>query len=437
MNFIFLGIGIIIGAAVGLLAAKAFKKVVAPSIPLDQFNSLNNEKIGLVERLKATEEDRTKQAQQVTLQQNNILTLTKELAGAKSETTNLQSRLEEQKKFIEDLKKQMLTEFQNLAGQVLDAKSKIFSDKTNEHLDLILKPFKEKLGTFEKKVEETYTTEAKERHALKAEVGRLIELNQKISADANSLTNALTGNSKTQGDWGEMVLEKLLETAGLRQGHEYQAQKQHRDEEGKGFKPDFIVNLPDEKHIIIDSKVTLKSYHAFCKTDDGPVKDQCMGAFLESVNKHVTDLSGKHYQKLQGINSPDFVFMFMPIEPAYLLATHEDPELAMRAWNKGIAIVTASTLFTALKMVASIWRLENQNKNAQEIANEGAKLYDKFVGFLEEFERLGGTLDSSRVQYDTAMGRLKTGPGNVFKKIEGLRELGAAPVKRIRQELLD
>lgn len=435
MNFIFLGVGIAV-CAIGYLVSKAIRKP-APSIPLDQFNALNAEKISLSERLHVAEENCAKQEQQLSKQQKDILELTGNLASARSEVTNLQTRLDEQKSFIEDHKKQMRTEFENLAGQILESKAKIFSEQTDKQLDTILKPLKEKLETFEKKVDETYTTEAKERHALKAEVGRLIELNQKMSDETNSLTQALKGDSKFQGDWGELVLEKLLESAGLREGHEYHAQRQYVDDDGDKFKPDFIVNLPDQKHIIIDSKVTLKSYHGYCKTDDLALKQQCIEAFLESVNNHVNDLSEKHYSKLRGLNSPDFVLMFMPIEPAYLLVTHKDSDLPARAWNKGIAIVTTSTLFTSLKMVASIWRLENQNKNAQDIASEGAKLYDKFVGFFEAFEDIGKTFDKGKEQYDTALGRLKTGSGNVFKKIETLRELGAAPTKKIRQDLLE
>jgi len=436
MVYIFFVIGLIVGLALGYFAFKVFKNKI-PSVPLEQFNIINTEKISLEERSRALENDSQKQAQDILQKQNDILRLTGELATARSEAANMKGRLDDQKFFIEDYKKQMRTEFENLAAQVLEVKSKTFSEQTDKHLKLLLDPLKDKLTTFEKKVDDTYSTEAKERHALKFEIGRLIELNQQMSQETTNLTQALKGDNKFQGDWGELILEKLLESAGLRQGHEYHAQKQHLDSEGGKFKPDIIINLPEQKHIIIDSKVTLKSYQDYCSMDDSTLKQNCLKTFLASVNNHVQELSQKNYSKLHGINSPDFVLMFIPIEPAYLLAASEDSDLAMRAWKKGVAIVTTSTLFTSMRIVSSLWRLENQNKNAQEIASEGAKLYDKFLSFFEVFEQMGKTFDKGKEQYGTALGRLKTGPGNVFKKIETLRDLGAAPSKRIRQDLLE
>jgi len=223
----------------------------------------------------------------------------------------------------------------------------------------------------------------------------------------------------------------------LREGHEFSRQQSRENDEGDRMRPDVVVNLPEGKHVVVDSKVSLKSYEVHQRAEDGPAKAVALEAHLKSIYKHIDDLSDKHYAKLKGLHSPEFVLLFIPIEPAYLLAMRADPELSSRAWKKGIALVTATTLLTSLKTVASIWRLENQNKNALEIANEGAKLYDKFAGFMEDFEKIGKTFEAGQGQFANAMGKLKDGPGNVFRKMELLRELGAAPNKRLKAELLD
>jgi len=367
----------------------------------------------------------------------STLELNRQLIQAQSEAQHLQSRLGEQKQYLDEIKKQTQLEFENLAQKILEQKSKNFSEQTETRLTSLLNPLKDKLTTFEKRVEDSYTTEAKERFALKAEVSRLILLNEKMTQETSLLTNALKGDSKFQGDWGELVLEKILEASGLREGHEYTVQDQYENEAGERFKPDLIIQLPENKHIVIDSKVSLKAYELYCRGATAEEQSLLLKEHLRSVQKHVDDLSEKHYPKLKGLRSPDFVFLFMPIEPAYLLAMQNDAELSTRAWRKGIAIVTSTTLLTSLRTVASIWRLENQKRNADEIAAEGAKLYDKFVGFMEDFEKVGKSLDSGKTLYDSALGKLKTGPGNIIRKVELLRELGAEPTKRIRPELLD
>jgi DNA recombination protein RmuC len=360
-----------------------------------------------------------------------------ELAAALSSRQHLEERLNAQANFMEDFQKRTKSEFENLANQILDTKSKTFAEQSEKNLLTLLTPLKERITTFEKKVDDSYNNEAKERFALKAEVERLILLNDRMTKETTNLTQALKGDSKFQGDWGELVLEKILEASGLRAGFEYQLQGEHKDSEGGSFRPDVIVNLPDSKHIIIDSKVSLKAYELHCRTDDGEQRLLYLNQHLKSTQKHIEDLSAKHYARLKGINSPEFVFLFMPIEPAYLLVMQNDPEISVRAWRKGVALVTSTTLFTSLKTVASIWKLENQNKNALEIAHEGAKLYDKFVGFFEDFEKIGKIFDSGQSQFTAAMSKLKEGPGNVFRKMELLRELGAAPKNRLRPELTE
>jgi DNA recombination protein RmuC len=325
------------------------------------------------------------------------------------------------------------TEFSMMASKLIEDESRA----SEENLGRLLGPFKERLKDFEKKVEDAYSAEGRERYVLKAEVERLIALNEHMTRETNQLTQALKGDSKVQGDWGETILENILTASGLREGLEYTKQDVFENDAGEKLRPDLLIRLPDDKQIIVDSKVSLKAYEAYTRAETPDEREHFLNAHLESVRAHVDGLAEKHYPRLKGLRTPEFVFLFAPIEPAYLLAMRHDPELATRAWKKGIAVVTSTTLFTSLKTVASIWRLEHQNRNAQEIAEEAAKLYDKFVGFHDDFEKVGRLLEQGSAQYNEARRKLRDGPGNVFRKIEQLRELGAAPNKRIRPELLE
>lgn len=360
------------------------------------------------------------------------------LTEAKTQLRLFEARFNERAAHEEALRTAARAEFENLASRIIERETRQFQENSEKGLERLLVPLKERLKDFEKKVDDSYQTEGRERHVLKAEVERLIQLNERMALETNSLTQALKGDSKFQGDWGELVLENILEASGLREGIEYSKQESLTDREGDKFRPDIIVNLPDDKQIIIDSKVSLKAYEQHCRADvDDAGRARHLEAHLESIMNHVDELAEKHYPKLKGLRTPEFVFLFTPIEPAYLLAMRHDPELATRAWKKGVAIVTSTTLFTSLKTVASIWRLEHQNRNAQEIAEEAAKLYDKFVGFHDDFEKIGRIFESGVNQYEEARRKLRDGPGNVFRKIELLRELGAAPNKRLKPELLD
>jgi len=478
MEVAFFSLGLLVGNLLGWIVARVLAKK-GKSIQEEHLNRLNQEAWSLTERIKNSEAERLRfqeklaiaevdglnlnrkvsfleaklsgaelregelvnerkaLAVQVEEQRRLVLDLSQKLATAKSSQSSLEERLQSQAQFMDEFKKQTKSEFENLAQQILDHKSKTLSEQTQKNLEVLLNPLKEKISSFEKKVDDSYHSEAKERFALKGEVEKLILLNEKMTKETNHLTQALKGDSKFQGDWGELVLERILEASGLREGFEYFLQSEHEDHEGGKFKPDVVVHLPESKHIIIDSKVSLKAYELYCRCEDAGERQAHLVAHLKSIQKHMDELSEKHYSKLKGIHSPEFVFLFMPIEPAYLLAVQSDTDLSMKAWKKNVALVTSTTLFTSLKTVASIWRLENQNKNAMEIAKEGAKLYDKFSGFLEDFEKIGKTFETGQIQFSSAMGKLKDGPGNVFRKMELLRELGAAPNKRIRQELLD
>ncbi len=367
--------------------------------------------------------------------QKRILSLSQQLAISQTNEKNLEKQIEQQKKFVEGVTEVTKAQFENLAHQILDAKSKSLHETSERNLSHILTPLKERIETFEKQVAETYSNEAKERFALKREVEKLMDLNQKITEEANHLALALKGNPKIQGDWGEMILERILESSGLRSGIEYVAQKEYRGPEGELLRPDVVIYLPESKHLVIDAKVSLKAYEQYARSHPEQ-KLACLKDHLHSINTHIDRLSEKHYEKAQGIRAPEFVFMFLPVEPAYFLILEHDPDIIPRAWKKGIALTTATTLFTTLKTVSSIWRLENQNRNALEIATEGGRLYDKFVNFLEDFEKMEAVFLSGQKLYHSAMGKLKLGPGNIFRKMERLRELGASTSKQVKEEYL-
>jgi DNA recombination protein RmuC len=349
----------------------------------------------------------------------------------------LQQQLDTLQASLEEFKKQAKAEFENLANRILDDKTKTFSETTEKSLGSLLDPLKEKLQNFEKIVNDKYTDEVKERSSLKGEIERLISLNNKMVSETNSLTQALRGDSKFQGDWGELVLERILEHSGLRENYEYSLQQGHKDDEGSLYKPDVIINLPENKHIIIDSKVSLTAYERYHALSESAHQEQQIKEHIKSIKQHVNELSSKHYAKLRNLNSPDFVLMFIPIEPAYILAMKEEPDLSARAWEKRVAIVTSTTLLATLKTVGSIWKIEDRNRNAEQIATEAANLYDKFVGFLEDFEKIGKTFESGQKLYGEAFNKLKDGQGNVFRRMEKLRDMGVSPKKLIRPELLE
>lgn len=372
----------------------------------------------------------------ISLNQKNS-ELSSKLTNLEIQNQLLEQQLKTLREYIEESKKQSKIEFENLANQILDAKTKSFSETTEKNLDSILKPLKEKIQLFEKSIDEKYNSESKERHALKGEIEKLISLNDKMTLETNSLTQALRGDSKFQGDWGELVLQKILESSGLRENEEFSVQEEFTDEAGNKFRPDIVIKLKDNKHIIVDSKVSLKAYETNHSSNDEITQKTSLKEHLKSMENHIEELHRKHYDKLKGINSPEFVFMFIPIEPAYLVAIQADPELSVRAWKKGVAIVTSNTLFSSLKTVGSIWKLENQNKNALEIAKESAGLIDKFQGFFDDFLKLGNSLEHAQKQYSESMSKLKTGQGNIFKKLFHLQELGANPKKKIGPELIE
>jgi DNA recombination protein RmuC len=295
----------------------------------------------------------------------------------------------------------------------------------------LLSPLKEKIQVFEKKVEDTYEKGLKDQTDLKAELKKLHDLNLKISDEANNLTRALKGDVKKQGNWGEMILERILERSGLTEGREYQKQESVLSENGQRFQPDVVIHLPDQKHIVVDSKVSLVAYERLVNCDNEKDRMIHVKEHLMSVRSHIKILSEKHYQHAQGFNSPDFVLLFIPIESSFSIAVQEDQDLFSYAWDNKVVIVSPSTLLATLRTIASIWQQENQNRNALEIARQSGALYDKFVGFIEDMESIGKSIDSTRKNYEMATNKLFTGSGNLVKRAENIKKLGAKTTKEL------
>lgn len=356
----------------------------------------------------------------------------KELTKLQAEYAHLEERLSEQKEQLTELQEQFRTEFKNLANEILEEKSKKFTEQNKEKLDQLLKPLGEKLEAFKKKVEETHKDEVEARGSLKQELKHLMELNQKMSEDANNLTKALKGDNKAVGDWGEIILERILERSGLTKGREYETQKGFTKEDGMGHnKPDVVVYLPDDKYMIIDSKVSLKAYEKYSSTEDEDDQRRYLKEHVNSIRNHVKGLSEKKYQQIHGEKSPNFVLLFIPIEPAFASALQNDSNIYYEAFDKNIVIVSPSTLLATLATIDSVWKQEYQNKNAMEIAKRGGALYDKFVLFAESMESVGTRIRQTQESYDEAMGRLSTGAGSLVRQAEMIRKLGANTTKQL------
>jgi len=337
----------------------------------------------------------------------------------------------------QDAKTTLSDQFKNLANEILEEKSKRFAEQNQKNLDTLLKPLQEKLTDFRKQVDDTYQSEARERFALKQEVEKLAGLNLKMTDETRALTNALKGESKTQGDWGELVLETILENSGLRKGEEYLVQDSHTIDDGSRLQPDVVIRLPESKHLVIDSKVSITAYTRYMQADDDATKTVELNSHVLSIKQHIQGLSAKNYQDLYGVGSIDFVLMFIPIEPAFLSAMRHAPDIYQEALKKNIVMVCPSTLLATVRTVAHLWRQEHQNRNAQEIARQCAMLYDKFVGFVEDLDKVGQRLEQAQVSYGDAIGKLKTGRGNLIRTAENVKKLGVKPNKSLPTKLTD
>lgn len=343
---------------------------------------------------------------------------------------------EEKLQFLDNARERMTLEFKQLATDILEDKSRRFTESNKENLSEILLPLNEKIAQFEKKVQESYETEAKERFSLAKEIKNLQELNTRISVDAVNLTRALKGENKTQGTWGEVILESILEKSGLVKGREYESQLSLRAEDGSRSQPDVVVHLPENKHVIIDAKVSLKAYESFCSEDDETIRANFLKQHVQSVNNHVKLLSSKDYQNLMELQSLDFVLLFMPVEAAFSAAVQHDGQLFTAAFEKNIILVGPSTLLATLRTIQNIWRYEHQNQNAIEIANRAGAMYDKFVAFVTDLEDIGGKITATQKSFDKAQNKLYTGKGNLLGKVEQLKLLGARATKRHAAQVL-
>ena len=402
-----------------------------------QVDLLNKEKSALEERARMLQVQVDSAIQQSSEKDAVILALNKELSSRISEYSNLEIKLAEQQANLEKIQDKFRNEFRNLANEILEEKTMKFTEQNKVKLDEILKPLGERIREFEKKVDETYDKESKQRFSLEREIKNLAELNQQISKEASNLTNALKGQAKTRGNWGEIILESILEKSGLTRDREFFVQQSYTNEQGRRLQPDVIVAYPGERNVVIDSKVSLVAYERYASAETREEQELAARDHLLSVRNHIADLSSKNYQDIYALKSLDFVMLFMPIEPAYMLAVQYDPNLWNYAYEKRILLISPTNLIAALRMISNLWRVEYQNKNAMEIARQSGDLYDKFTGFLEDLQDIGAKIDSSRRAYDASLNKLSTGKGNLIRRVEAIKTLGARAGKEIPKSLLD
>lgn len=429
MEWIWLSGGILIG---GLLAWAILRSQAASKVQRLQAT------LGVAEERSSTL-SREWQSNQQKLENANerIIQLSNRNARLEVEIESRDSKLLEQKKEVEQLNEKFSLEFKNLANQIFEEKTQKFTDQNKLNLGELLTPLKERLGEFQKKVEDSNLQDEKRSTALTEQIKNLRELNQQITQEAKSLTRALRGDSKTQGSWGEMQLEAILNKAGLEKDIHYFREKNLKTEEGGNQRLDFIINLPDGKNLILDSKVSLTDYSRYFDSDDEAEKQASLKRHLNSLQVHIRSLGDKNYQNLYDINPPDYVLMFVANEPALTIALKEDPQLYENALDRNIVLVSTTTLLATLRTISYIWRQELQNQNAEEIARQAGALYDKFVGFSDELLKLGSQLDTVQRTYNECMKKLSEGKDTLVRKSERLKELGAKSTKQINQRLID
>ncbi|MBB3168187.1 DNA recombination protein RmuC [Simiduia aestuariiviva] len=366
-----------------------------------------------------------------------LVELREQNSQLKTELEQQQLRMKEQLSLLQDAKLSLTKEFENTANKIFDDKQQRFNVHSKDLLESTLTPLRQQLGDFRKRVDDVYSQEAAERNKLVGQVTELAKQTQKISQDAINLTNALKGDSKAQGNWGEVVLERLLEESGLQKGREYETQVSLKSEAGNRRNPDVIIRLPENKDIIIDAKVSLLDYERYCSADNDLERAKYLRAHINSMRSHISGLSFKDYENLEGIRTLDFVFIFVPIEAAFMLALQEEPALFRDAYDKHIILVSPTTLLATLRTVENIWRYEKQNRNAEKIAAQAGGLYDQFVLMLEAFDDVGKAIGRTQDAYDKARNRLKSGRGNLIKRVEDIRKLGAKTKKQLRGDLVD
>ncbi len=387
-----------------------------------------------LKNLEFADKDKEKAQQESDNFRNLLVKANQQVAELEIRISSERKMSTEKSQLFNQARDQLKQDFENLANKIFTDKTAIFNRDSRESLGHILNPLKEQIGDFKRKVEDTYEKESKDRHALYQQINQLKQLNQQMSQDAINLTQALKGDSKIQGNWGEVILERVLEESGLRKGHEYETQIS-LSANGKRYQPDVIVRLPEEKDMIIDAKVSLTGYERYCSEVDEATREQYLIEHVQSLRNHIRGLSQKSYEKLENIRSLDFVLMFVPIEAAFLLALQHDQSLFRYAFQRNIILVCPTTLLVTLRTVQNIWRFEQQNQNAQAIASRGAELYDKFVNFVESMDDLGKHLERAQTAYEDSYKRLSSGRGSLVSQAVTLTKLGVNGKKKLPSEL--
>ncbi len=425
---IFLGIGLLVGGG----ASWVISKLIFRQTGIQQLQEMEVQLKFEAEKARSLQDDVLQLNADLKGERERYTELKSAYSTLEANYSNLEEKLREQKNEIAKLQQQFASEFKNLANEIFEEKSKKFTDQNKVNLHELLKPLGEKISQFEQKVDQTNRDGIARNAALKEQIMGLKELNQKITVEAENLTKALKGDTRTQGSWGEFILESILEKSGLEKNREYFVQESIT-QDGRRFRPDVIVNLPDKKSIVIDSKVSLTAYERFMNNED----ESDLKHHLISIRKHVKDLGEKNYQNLYKVEGLDFILMFVPIESAFTLAVQHEPGLFNEAYSKNIVIVSPTTLIATLRTIANIWKQEFQNRNALEIARQSGALYDKFKGFADDLIKIGNTLKQTTVTYESAMNKLTNGKGNLISRAEKLKELGAKASKDMDERLLD
>ncbi|MEE4198786.1 MAG: DNA recombination protein RmuC [Bacteroidales bacterium] len=441
--FLFLIIGLAAGFTAGWFISKFFFQGKT-GLSIEEADKMKNEVNNLHTELQVKEERLSnfiREMESLKKEKNDqdelVIHLRETLKEKESDLKHLHERLQDHKKEVDELQQRFKTEFKNLANEILEEKTGKFTEQNKINLDTILKPLQEKIKDFEQKVEETHKKDIADRASIQERIKHLVETSNQISEDARNLTKALKGDSKTQGGWGELILENILERSGLVKDREYFVQQSFKDAQGNRFQPDVIVRYPGDRSVVIDSKVSLTAYEKYVSATDDVLREKGLNDHLASVKNHIKQLSEKNYQDIYQLKSLDFVMMFMPVEPAYLVAIQKDPELWNFAYEKRILLISPTNLIAALKMIASMWLQEYQSQNVMEIARQSGALYDKFVGLVNDLQDIGNKLDSTRKAYDHAMNKISTGKGNLISRVQNIKELGAKTKKEIPADLLD
>ena len=429
---ILLVFAILISLAIGFYIGKLLTKTQsnAEKSNLDgQLTSQNNQ----LSELKISYQNLQIEKQKIQAEKEEFAIL---LAKKENDFDNLLERNKEQKQEVNELQEKFSKEFENLANKILEEKTQKFTEQNKENLKNILSPLQDKILHFEKKVEDTHKESIDYHAALRQQILGLREMNAQMSKETINLTKALKGDSKMQGNWGELVLERVLEKSGLEKGREYEVQQSFTNEEGARILPDVIINLPDGKKMIVDSKVSLTAYERYVNEEDDAQQNIYLKEHVNSVKRHVEQLSDKRYQDIYHMESPDFVLLFIPIEPAFALALQEDLNLYNKAFEKNIVIVTPSTLLATLRTIDSMWTNQKQQENAIEIARQAGALYDKFEGFVSDLIKIGKKMDEAKVEYSSAMNKLTEGKGNLVTSAEKLKKMGAKAKKALPEAIL-